>query len=665
MNYRRDIDGLRALAIILVIVFHAGLGVFPSGFIGVDIFFVISGFLITSIIKSDIENGKFSLARFYIRRAWRIQPALLATVIITCLVAIFFYLPDDFENTIKSAKYTLLLTSNQFYSRITTSYAAPNSETLLLLHTWSLSIEWQWYLILPLALSFASKYLSTKGIKLTLLSGCVIFFILTNILSFVFPDKNYYFFSSRIFEFMAGAALAYINAPKSKNKKSLVRLFGILSLLALLFMGTRSDILAGYPNYWSLAVCLSTSLLIYIGKFSNNGVSRLLSSTPLVFIGSISYSLYLWHWPVFSFAHYVGWLQGTPSRLLGIAFSFVLALLSYYLIETPLRRKRYSLLKTLTILAIIPAIAFSLAYSLTQQEQGFPARMGQRYVDMERALTAYDPSTRQACIDSDNIDQAEKTCRIGDKQGSRRALLIGDSHSNHFWYFFDKMGKEAKLAITPLATSSCLTLPGIYQYDWWKFKDRVYQQCYNDTQRYYSLIKKNKYDYVILGETWDSYVSDSIINQVGDPRSLPLAKARIRHALEQAIDTIIASGATPVIIKSIYPMPKDYAACFYRGIKLHDNNMVPQCNNAWAGNESNWFSQQVDQLKAHYPSLIIIDPKAVQCRDGRCALDINGVPLYRDVGHITDYASAHLAQRYLATQGNPFLQANPLTRQDP
>lgn len=103
MNYRRDIDGLRALAIILVMIFHGGLGLFPSGFIGVDIFFVISGFLITSIIKGDIEKGRFSLANFYIRRAWRIQPALLATVIITCLVAIFFYLPADFEETIKSA----------------------------------------------------------------------------------------------------------------------------------------------------------------------------------------------------------------------------------------------------------------------------------------------------------------------------------------------------------------------------------------------------------------------------------------------------------------------------------------------------------------------------------------------------------------------------------
>ncbi|WP_395840484.1 acyltransferase family protein [Edwardsiella tarda] len=665
MNYRRDIDGLRALAIILVMIFHGGLGLFPSGFIGVDIFFVISGFLITSIIKGDIEKGRFSLANFYIRRAWRIQPALLATVIITCLVAIFFYLPADFEETIKSAKYTLLLISNQFYSRVTTSYAAPNSETLLLLHTWSLSIEWQWYLILPIALSLSAKYLSQKSIKLCLVSGCVLFFILANILSYIYPDRNYYFFSSRAFEFMAGAALAYISTSYIDNKKTLANLLGILALAALLIMSTRSDILAGYPNAWSFAICLSACLLIYIGKRSHNIVSRLLSSAPLVFIGSISYSLYLWHWPVFSFAHYVGWLQEIPSRLLGIALSFVLALLSYYLIETPLRRKRYSLLKTLIILAIIPAIAFSLAYSLTQKAQGFPARMGQRYVDMERALTAYDPSARQACIDIGNIDQAEKTCRIGDRHGTRRALLIGDSHSNHFWYFFDKIGKDAKLAITPLATSSCLTLPEIYQYNWWKFKDRAYQQCHDDTAKYYSLIKQNKYDYVILGAVWDTYVSDSIINQVGDTRSLPLAKARIRHALEQALDTIVASRATPVIIKTIYPMPKDYAACFYRGIKLHDNNMVSQCDNAWADNESNWFSQQVDQLKAHYPSLIIIDPKAVQCRDGRCALDINGVPIYRDVGHITDYASAHLAQHYLATQGNPFLQVNPLTRRDP
>lgn len=221
MHYRSDIDGLRAIAVLFVLMFHAGLGIFPSGFIGVDIFFVISGFLITSIINNSLNKNTFSLSDFYVRRLWRLQPALISVVIFTLILSVIFYLPNDFIDYIKSAKYTTLLISNQYFERSTTGYAAPDAAYLLLLHTWSLSIEWQWYLFLPMGLFLLNRYLSEKNIKIVTVSLTFFMLGISLYLSDKYPNKSYYFLSSRIFEFLIGGSLVLLGYTKLKFKKIL------------------------------------------------------------------------------------------------------------------------------------------------------------------------------------------------------------------------------------------------------------------------------------------------------------------------------------------------------------------------------------------------------------------------------------------------------------
>ena len=149
MKYRSDIDGIRAIAVLLVVLFHAGFSLFASGFIGVDIFFVISGFLIASIIKDRMDAGHFSFSDFYLRRIWRLQPAMLTMMLLCVVIASLFWLPEDYASFLKSIKQTLLIVSNRYFGDETTAYAAPDSNAMLLLHTWSLSIEWQWYVFFP------------------------------------------------------------------------------------------------------------------------------------------------------------------------------------------------------------------------------------------------------------------------------------------------------------------------------------------------------------------------------------------------------------------------------------------------------------------------------------------------------------------------------------
>jgi hypothetical protein len=202
--------------------------------------------------------------------------------------------------------------------------------------------------------------------------------------------------------------------------------------------------------------------------------------------------------------------------------------------------------------------------------------------------------------------------------------------------------------------SSCLTLPGIYLYDWWHFKNKIYHYCYDQTKTYYQMIQKHHFDYVLIGQIWSNYLSDSIINHLGDARSFSLAQKRIERALNNALKQIIQSGASPVLIKSTATMQKGIQDCFFKHIKLRKPYNPNECAFKLTLFESDhWFDQLFHKMKIKYPQLILIDPKKIQCSQGICKADLNGIPVYRDVGHITDYASYQLGILYLEKFSNP------------
>lgn len=653
-RYRSDIDGLRAIAILFVLLFHAGISVLSSGFIGVDIFFVISGFLITSIINDSIKNKSFSLSSFYVRRLWRLQPALITVMIFSLLAAIVFYLPADFIDYMKSARQTSLFTSNQYFAHSTTGYAAPDTAHLLLLHTWSLSIEWQWYLLLPLGIMIFNRYLSEKSIKLATVLITVAMLGISLHLSNEYPNKSYYFLISRIFEFMLGSSLVILNQDQIKLDRVTASVLGCVSFVTLFYCATRENIILGYPDYHAVIASIASALLIFVGTSNNSIASRILSLRPLVFIGSISYSLYLWHWPIFALGRYLGAKDDIRFKVIAFLTTFIFAYLSYIFIEKPYRTIKWSLAKSLSVLVFMPIVISMLLYYIVYKGNGFGVRFGSEYIHIESTLDKYAAPYRKFCIDG-NDDGLDKKCIVGDIEAKKKALLIGDSHSNHFWKFFDVLGKDAHMSIMTQSTSSCLTLPGVYLFDWWYFKNTVYQKCHDATNKYYEHIKTGKFDYVIIGEVWMNYANDNIINNLGDKRSIELARDRIEIAMRKSLDMIIKSGATPVIIKTIYTMPENYTDCFYQHIKLREKYIPNSCNRpTWDGDEKEWFSQLFVKLQQNYPTLIVIDPKDAQCSGHLCKTDLNGIPVYRDVGHLTDYASHEFGLEYLKRIGNPF-----------
>ncbi|MBI2786334.1 MAG: acyltransferase, partial [Legionella longbeachae] len=647
MKYRPDIDGLRAIAIILVLIYHGGLSFFPSGFTGVDIFFVISGFLITSIIHESLNKDNFSFLDFYNRRLWRLQPVFVCLLFFTTALTLLLFLPDDLVQYSKSARKTSLFLSNLFYDKTTTGYFSPDTHQLPLLHTWSLSIEWQCYLLLPCVIYFLHRFTPKKYLSAIIYSITLIALLYSLHNAKVLPSHTYYLFSSRVFEFLIGSSIALIPSVPFSINKYFLNCIAIGALSTLIYIATLNPGLAGYPDQHALIVCIATGLLITLGTFfPEHFLAKILASRPLVFIGLLSYSLYIWHWLVFSILRYQGIYETSLVLIAAYGLTFVLAYLSWNFIEKPSKRwKQTSFSYTFALLVIIPMLLIHLSSYLITINNGFPQRFNAELVTVYQQLDQYKNIQRPKCI-SDTHRTANMQCITGSKKpDSKKAFMIGDSFSNHYWGFIDTLGQAANVSILMQGVSSCIMLPGVYLYDWWHFNHQIYRHCYEQTEKYYQLIQTHHYDYVIIGQLWSSYLSDSVINNLGDKRSLLLAKQRLEKALNEALSLIIASGAKPIIIKSTALMQQNFHECFFKHIKFRKPYNPKECNfNFTLSEQDRWFNYLFHKMQIKYPQLIIIDPKKVQCIDGVCKADFNGVPVYRDVGHITDYASYKLGK---------------------
>lgn len=666
MKYRPDIDGLRALAILLVLLYHGGLSVFPSGFVGVDVFFVISGFLITSIIYNSLNDNSFSFIEFYSRRLWRLQPVFISLVVITFLLSFVLFLPDDLIRYNESALKTTLLISNVYFRKTTTEYFSTDSHMLPLLHTWSLSIEWQCYLLLPLViycLHRLAKAHNSQGLERKSLLFIFAFLALL-CLAYTFysstqePLQSYYLFSSRIFEFLLGSCIALLPLKSKSYNKALLNGAGIAALMLIVYCACQNNILSGYPNGYALLVCLATCLLIVLGGLMPSYlVGRILTLRPVVFIGVLSYSLYIWHWVVFAVMRYENVQETNKVLITAYSLSFILAFLSWKFLEKPARRfNKLPFSYTFMGLVFLPIAFMFASVQFVKYYSGFPQRFNQDLVRIYDKLNDYSSSQRPLCV-SKTIKNTKTVCSLGSNSSeAKRGFLIGDSYANHYWGFVDSLAKNAQVSILTQATSACVTLPGIYLYDWWYFTKDVYQECHDKTADYYRMIKKNHYDYVLIGQVWPNYYSTSIINKLGDEQSMDLSKQRLTDALEEALKIIISSGARPVLIKATAHENEHARDCVFHYVKVRKPYNPDSCSFALPKSEGElWFDELFTHMQQKYPQLVVIDPKQVQCPDGLCRADIEGVPVYRDGGHITDYASYKFGDLYLASIGNPLL----------
>ena len=426
MNFRYDIGFLRAIAVLAVVFFHFQIPYFSGGFIGVDIFFVISGFLMSSIIIGNIEKDNFSFSDFFLKRISRIVPALIVMLLCISIASYFLLLPKDIETINKNALFSLLFSSNITYY-LSSGYFDPSSLSNFLLHTWSLSVEWQFYILYPILLFCSYRLLKLRSYYILLLHFLLIiasigymYYLIEND-----PSFSFYMFPTRAWEMLLGGFAFCLSPYLTKTPHSIKVILSTLSFACLLLcicLFDENEI--SWPSTYTLLPVVATFLIILM-KWENN----FFKFKTFQYIGNISYSWYLWHWPLFVFTYYFA-LKGYETTIGLIIISFIMANISYYFIE---KNKIISKKSVVIPTALISLIIFSLSYyNVNAQTQKFDeiAHLS-NYNDRYRKLYLKDQFGKGRChIDIDNkFEQYDKTGCLFLSENKPNYLLVGDSHA--------------------------------------------------------------------------------------------------------------------------------------------------------------------------------------------------------------------------------------------
>jgi len=637
--YRPDIDGLRAVAVVAVVLFHAGLGGISGGFVGVDVFFVISGFLITSIIRREQEKEAFTLAGFYERRARRILPAFFGVLIFCLIAGPLLMRPWDLADLGRSMKYALGSVSNIFFSRVTTDYFGADVETMPLLHTWSLGVEEQFYIVIPLLMLQLARGANRDRMRRGV-------FIAVAIASFAWSawlvqrDRSlcFYLLPSRAWELALGGLLALYPAPAMNAAvRNILSSAGLLMILAaVVFFSAATP----FPGPTALLPCAGTALVICAGSSGTSAAGRLLGSRPFVFIGLISYSLYLWHWPLFTLAKQLqlrseSWPSWITPAL--VVLSFLLGWLSWRFIESPFRCRenwsrrgifKFSLAGLLALFACAMVVQkTSLFFKLLPPEANRIAAFRQ----------SKNPLGNEGFADN---AVATAPYIYGDKSAPPRMALWGDSHANALAYTLHERALAAKQSFRFYGRSGTAPLPGAPP-----FSDHTRRagQEYTDTVLQ-ELLKDDKIKVVILAVRWAYYVEGTTADygpaEAGPNRSvgvLPAENPRETFAvlLRDMVTKLQQSGKTVALV---YPVPEAARRVpQFLAEEVLKGRDPAAARIAAAGV---FFERQQSVLRTmdalpDSPQLLRIKPHEKLIRDGALVLMHAGDVLYRDADHLT------------------------------
>ncbi len=421
-GYRPDIDGLRAIAVISVVLYHAGVYPFSGGYVGVDVFFVISGFLITRLIFAEIEGGRFSVVNFYERRARRIFPALFV-VIVACLFAGWVVMtPSAYAQLAESAIAATAFSANIYFWQ-SIDYFSINAEFRFLLHTWSLAIEEQFYFIWPICLLLAARR-QWRGLVPGALIVFAVSLFISAFLSASYPLESFYLLPSRAWELLLGALLALRVIPLLR-KQFAAEAASIIGLLLIVFPMILYDQATTFPGVAAVAPCLGTALVIYSGHSSM--VGRALSVKPVVFVGLISYSLYLWHWPLLVLTRITYGTAKLPAGAASVAVvaSFALAIISWHYVEKPFRNRRLIDRRQIFALSGIGMATIVACGLWVLTSDGVPARLPDKVLEIAEGTEDRDRNWNKC----ERKISAEQACRIGKENQPATVLLWGDSHA--------------------------------------------------------------------------------------------------------------------------------------------------------------------------------------------------------------------------------------------
>lgn len=561
-KYRADIDGLRTIAVTSVVLYHASLSAFSGGFVGVDVFFVISGYLITSLLLREVEStGKIDFTQFYSKRFKRLYPAMLTTVIFCIIFWAIFFLGNeqDTKQFYRSIRWSVFGFGNVFFRNKTGGYFDSATEENPLLHFWSLGVEEQFYLVWPLLIILAHNYQKRFWSETSLRLRIGINLMIVGMLSFLFTEylilvRNnsqdaFYLTHPRAWELAAGGILGVfatnINKFILRLSKLQVNFFGISGLILILYPIFSYDHSTLFPGHFAIPPVIGTMILIIVGTHQSSLISRTLSVKPLVHIGILSYGWYLWHWPLLAFLriHHLGEVPPLSERLIAVVLSLFLAQLSLSYIEKPFRHGTYlNKLKPKKVIAgflLASIFVASLGTSLGVIERIFlKQNLGDRFVKLMLAH----PQLPGECLPGK--PDFEK-CNYPGSADSQQIILWGDSHAHTYTSMLEELSLKEKTRVQLFSMPGLVPLVGaksLYKVE--AGKDVHHE---DSNAKVLEIIKASANNTsVILASRWTAYVGVKPISVLDTPTfltpeltiesSLDFLKQGINQTLQQLSD---------------------------------------------------------------------------------------------------------------------------------
>ncbi len=626
MNYRPEIDGLRAIAVVPVILFHANPALMPGGFLGVDIFFVISGFLIAGILIDDLESGSYSLAKFYERRVRRILPALLVMVACSLAVAWSVMLPRAFGITAESAAAAAAFVSNVFFWQ-TTNYFDIDALSQPLLHTWSLSVEEQFYIVFPLVLAISWKRATTRTICALLLMMLLASLALSEWGSQTHAKVNYYFTPSRFWELLLGALGAFAVKYRKPEPSVTWSTLGLLAIAgSMAFIGPTSR----HPSLITLIPTVGT-LMILVWGTQVTPAGRTLGFFPLIGIGKISYSVYLWHFPVFSFAVALGPISAEPWHIiLQIVLIFAIGTVSWRYVETPFRQRRSGQKPGVALWGAAVAIAATI---IVGQTLAAHPKLTLRYLEAqtdERTMLTFAetyqprPTGPNYCFfEKGNFEDHIGKCL---PEGKPSIVLWGDSHAAAL-----ALGFEARFNATGLFSGPGCA-PMLDE------SGRLSDWCALQNWAAFSEMKGNPPETLVLHAYWR--------NKRDQLPLLPQTIAALRSALPDT--KLVLIGGVPYWIPSL---PERIVA---EGVLGQFDAQIPAQLEAVVAADDR--IETLLEAEIASKDVTFIRPTEILCHGNLCRAYASHAPFAFDYGHLTDVGAAEfvtiLQSEYSAVFGD-------------
>lgn len=642
MKHRPDIDGLRSLAVMPVIMCHAGVPYFPGGFVGVDIFFVVSGFLITSIIREEVSRDSFTVTGFYERRCRRILPALFVVSAACMIAGYFIMLPRQYSELAKSVVAALLSASNVFFWGHT-GYFAPVADWMPMLHTWSLGVEEQYYIVFPIFMILARRWRTSMQVATI---GLVFFasFALSAYGAFNKPSATFYLTPFRAWELLLGVLIAYVPAPLSLSRwvRELAALVGLLMLLVPVAVYNDTT---PFPGLAAAAPCLATAILLMVGGAGPNLVKSALENRFLVFVGLISYSLYLLHWPVLVFMR----LRLAQTELeadtaaLGVILTFLLAIVVWYFVEQPFRNKRWLGRPAILRLSAGSIAAGVVASSAVSCADGLPGRVAPKALALERASEDVDLLAR-SCI----AEIGDPACEFGAQDSTPVTFALwGDSHAAMLRPAIEEAMRETGRRGTLLWRPGCEPTLGLE-----KLNDPDAKECRAFRERALSLLTKpeNGVRTVFLSGRWlplatgrSASVGGSFVQLVRDSDSMELGMEENRRvfsrSLRRTVEALRAYDIEVVLLGGAPDIGWDVPTVLALSA-MHDVQ-VPRLASWHETKEAHAFADAVFWFAAQHDGVRFVPVWPLLCENA-CPISVQERAVYSDDDHLSFYAAKEL-----------------------